>query len=72
MWISILNYSTAQIEVVDLDEIIDDKYKDLDPYDKVNAWVDDNIDQNQCYYMVSDSEPTIYSHNDQTTIDYPL
>lgn len=71
MWIIILNFLTSQIEVVNLDEVVDDEYKNLHDYDKADAWISNNVNQSVCQYMIINCLPSIYNHNDKTTIDYP-
>lgn len=70
MYIVILNFLNGQVETVDVDKVEDKKYSELTDYDKVDAWIKDNVNQSVCQYMITENAPSIYNHNTQTTHDW--
>ena len=77
MWLSILNYSSGQIEVHDIAEYQKENYSNCDalPSDDEVAerWLRDNgFNADEVDYMITTSAPEIYDGNTQTIIDIPL
>ena len=73
MWISILNYSSGQIEVHDISEYYGNCDAILSNDEIAENWLYDNgYKSSEVNYMLTDDAPEIYDGNTQNVIDMPL
>ena len=72
MWISILNYNTGQIEVVDITDFDADIDKDsnIDPNQIAEMWLlSNNYNPDEVNYMLTDECPLCVVNNVETHLN---